>query len=158
MAREADANDLVPARPNESLEALRVTMPDQPGQSTYATINACPNLKSLSLTLSNRLTADCVACVRQLAQVTKLEIVHSWYGLLPNQQDGQEEPLLIGIIENFRDSPGFVELRLKRLPQFRKQLVDGVFGADIVNVEISLEHNYTGYGGYDLSITKKLRV
>lgn len=136
VSPETETNDLFLPRQNESLEELHIFAPFRPGKPTYDAINMCPKLKRFVLYGIGGLTADLVACVQHHTLLTSLHVVN----FLPVNASGQGadeqlDPLLVVVIEHFRNLPDFLELQLDNIFGSRKQLVDDLIG-DVANVYI----------------------
>lgn len=144
-----------PSRPNESLEALTLHSEFFPCKPTYDTLNACPNLKKIDLTVLGGLNADLLDCVQSHRQLESFFYDAGSRVGRPREMLERQHHALVGIIDHFRQSPRFLELRMKYYSTHKTE-VKALFGEDSEKVDIETEHYFGGHDYYNyFHVTKK---
>lgn len=148
VATDATHIHSVASRQNESLEKLNVNVygRTESWQPIYDTIDACPNLREITLFGIHKLEAALLDCIRRQTQLTSLTLT------VASEEDILDQTMT-DIIKHFQESPNFVSLSFTDFPASKKPLVEDFFGGDVDKYVIVIE-KYAD-GGTTLLLSKK---
>lgn len=131
-----------PTRHNLSLKKLIIhrqqPLSDDLDASFYATIAWCPSLERISL-------HDIIFTKHEILNLieSRPQLTHFSFGFehgkdLFNEQGADFlDPVLLAIIDVFRNSPAFVFLRFYSIAEFGKQLLEDALAGDVGRIEVT---------------------
>lgn len=159
---EVEANDFhsIPTHQNASVEILDIMVENggtERWQPAYDAANACPNLKIICFHGIRKVDAGLFDCIQKHAQLKRFWFEYATSNV-PEQNTDEQDPLLIGIIEHFLNSPDFDWLQIREIPAFKKQLFEKCLAKvpDIVIINSrTTEYLSGGEPCLNLTISKK---